>query len=395
LTFKIIIMKKYLLLLFVFCISIGALAQKGKVTIALNFLDQNALDKAKEALEPALTNEKSKDWAKTFYAKGRICQASYQSDNPKFKTLYTNPLEQAYEAYEKAMALDPKGGTKKLLSLNSTYLALANDFINQGIQKYEVKDYEGALKSFDLNIKIATSDIYLGAIDTAVYFNAALAALNGKMYDKSIPYFQKCIDMKYKGVLPYLLMHQAYIAMKDMANAEGILKKVFEIYPDNQEVLLQLVDFYLRNDKMQEAFSYINLAKSKDPNNFSLYWAEGVLFMRQEKYDDAIADMLKSIELKSDHYDTQFNLGVCYYNKAVQMFQKANDIMDVAKYNAAVTEANVVFASAIPYFEKAHSLKPDEIDALKNLKELYYRLRTSKPEYEAKYNEIVKKLEGK
>ena len=43
------------------------------------------------------------------------------------------------------------------------------------------------------------------------------------------------------------------------------------------------------------------------------------------------------------------------------------------------------------HFEKANSLKPDDVDTMRNLKELYFRLRTVKPDYEAKYNEIMKK----
>ena len=135
------------------------------------------------------------------------------------------------------------------------------------------------------------------------------------------------------------------------------------------------------------------MAKSQKENDYTLYWAEGVLYMKQEKYDEAIASLKKSIELKGDEYNTQFNLGVCYYNKAVAMFQKANEIMDVAKYNAAIAEANAVFIQAVPYFEKAAELKKDDPDSLRNLKELYFRLRTVNPEFEAKYNEVVKKLE--
>jgi tetratricopeptide (TPR) repeat protein len=190
-------------------------------------------------------------------------------------------------------------------------------------------------------------------------------------------------------------MYNCYTAMKDMVKAEETLKRVYAAYPDNQDVILQMVDFYMNNNKLDEAFKNLNLAKSKDPNNFSLFWAEGVLYMKQDKYDEAITSLTRSTELKGDQYDTQFNLGVCYYNKAVEMFQKANDIMDAAKYNAAVAEANEVFMKAIPYFEKAYSLKPDDTDSLRNLKELYFRLRTVKPEYETKYNEVMKKLEGK
>lgn len=367
----------------------------GKVTSAISFMDQGALDKAKEALDQAFLNEKSKDNPKTYAAKGKLCQEVFKSENPKFKALYANPLEEAYAAYQKAIELDPKGSIKKQFSLNNTYQLLGNDFITQGVAKFEAQDYEAALKSFEYNIKVASSDVYLGVIDSGIYFNAGLAAYNGKIYDKAIPYFKKCIEMKYETTMPYFLEYQSYMALKDTVNAGETLQGAFKAYPDSQNVILQLVDFYMKNNKLQDAFSYINLAKSKDPNNFSLHWAEGVLFMKQEKYDEAIACLTKSVELKGDLFDTQFNLGVCYYNKAVELFQKTQEIMDVAKYNTALGEANVVFINAIPYFEKANSIRPDDVDALRNLKELYYRLRTVKPEYQAKYDETVKKLEGK
>jgi tetratricopeptide (TPR) repeat protein len=384
-------MKKFLVLIMAVCISLGSKAQLGKVT---SFIDQGALDKAKEALDLAIANPKSANNAKLYAAKGRLCQEAFKSDNPKFKALYADPLEEAYNAYQKAMELDPKGGMKKQFSLNQTYLLLGNDFINQGVKNFEVQNYEAALKSFEFNIKIASSDVYLGVIDSGIYFNAGLAAYNGKLYAKAIPYFKKCTELKYEKTMPYFLEFQSYMAIGDVPNAEATLQSAFKVYPDNQEVILQLVDFYMKNDKLADAFSYINLAKSKDPNNHSLFWAEGVLFMKQEKYDDAIKCLTKSVELKGDLFDTQFNLGVCYYNKAVEMFQKANEIMDATKYNAALGEANIVFVNAIPYFEKANSLKPEDPDALRNLKELYFRLRTVKPEYQAKYDDVMKKLDA-
>jgi tetratricopeptide (TPR) repeat protein len=388
-------MRKYFVLILAICISIGAVAQMGKVTSAISFMDQGALDKAKEALDQAFLNEKSKDNPKTYAAKGKLCQEVFKSENPKFKALYANPLEEAYDAYQKAIELDPKGAMKKQFSLNNTYQLLGNDFISQGVAKFEAKDYAAALKSFEFNIKVASSDVYLGVIDSGIYFNAGLAAYNGNLYAQAIPYFKKCTEMKYENTMPYFLEYQSYMALKDTVNAGETLQAAFKAYPDNQDVILQLVDFYMKNNKLQDAFSYINLAKSKDPNNYSLHWAEGVLYMKQEKYTEAIACLTKSVEIKGDLFDTQFNLGVCYYNKAVELFQKANEIMDATKYNKALEEANAVFISAIPYFEKANSIKPDDVDALRNLKELYFRLRVVKPEYEAKYNETMKKLEGK
>jgi tetratricopeptide (TPR) repeat protein len=388
-------MKKFIMLFLATCISLGAIAQMGKVTSAASFIDQGILDKAKAAMDEALVNEKSKDNPKTWATKGRLCEEVAKTENPKFKTLYATPLEDAYAAYQKALELDPKGGIAKQLKISNTYVLLGNSFINQGAQAFEAKDYERAYNSFEFVIKLASSDLYIGVLDTGIYFNAGLAAYNGKMWDKAIPYFQKCADMKYEGTMPYLLIYQSYMEKNDLVNAELTLKKAFEAFPDDQDVLLNLVDHYLKNDKIDEAFAYIKLAKAKDPNNASLSWAEGVLYMKQEKYDEAIVALTKSVEVNPKLYETQFNLGVCYYNKAVGMFTKANEIMDAAKYSVAVGEANLVFIKAIPYFEKASTIKTDDVDALKNLKELYFRLRTVNPEYEAKYNELLKKLEGK
>jgi tetratricopeptide (TPR) repeat protein len=388
-------MRKFLVLIVAISISIGAKAQMGKVTSALALIESQSLDKAKEALDQALINEKSMTNPKTFLAKGKLCQEVFKSENPKFKALYPNPLDEAYAAYQKALELDPKGNIKKQLSLNQTYLILGNDYITQGAQMFEAQDFAGALKSFERNIEIASSDIYVGLIDSGVFFNAGLSAYNAKLYDKAVPYFVKCTEMKYEGPTPFFLEYQAYMAITDTANAGSTLQRAFKNYPDNQDVLLNLVDFYMKNNKLEDAFSYINLAKSKDPNNYSLHWAESILFMRQEKYDAAIACLNKSIELKGDVYETQFNQGVCYYNKAVELIKEADVIMDAKKYSEAVAAANAVFIQAIPYFEKASVIKKDDVEALRNLKELYFRLRTLKPEYEAKYNEVLKRIEGK
>ena len=54
-------MKKFFLLIAAVSISFGAMAQKGKVTSALSYIDQGILDKAKDAIDQALTNESTNE----------------------------------------------------------------------------------------------------------------------------------------------------------------------------------------------------------------------------------------------------------------------------------------------------------------------------------------------
>jgi tetratricopeptide (TPR) repeat protein len=381
-------MKKFLLLIAVVCVSLGAFAQKGKVTSALTLIEQGSLDKAKEALDQAMIDEKSKDWFNTYFAKGKLCQAVYKSDNPKFKAFYSDPLGEAYNAFEKSIELDPKGGTKKRIIANMIYNSLALDLYNQGGAQFEAKDFVGALKSFETQIQITESDKYAGAIDTGMYYNAGLAASNSGKYQAAIDYFNKCAEMKYMGITPFYQIYESYMGMGDTLKAESILKSLPDKFPGDKSITLQLIDLYIKSGKNDEALKYLQVAKEADPGNFSLYFAEGIIHLNSNKYDDAIVNLAKSIEINPDLYDSQYGLGAAYINKASDMFIQANDIMDVNKYNTAIEQAMTVFAKALPYMEKASQLKPDDVYALRGLKELYYRLKMTD-----KYDAVKAKLD--
>jgi tetratricopeptide (TPR) repeat protein len=341
-----------------------------------------------------LTNESTSSWFNTYFAKGKLCQASYDSKDPKFNAFYADPLQEAYTAYEKAMELDPKGGIKKKIITGMVYNTLAVSLYNQGSTRFEAKDYAGALKSFETQIVITESDKYAGAIDTGMYYNAGLAAVNSAKYPEAIKYFEKCAEMKYLGITPYFQMSEAYLSQGDTVKAESILTGLTAKFPNDKNVTLQLIDLYIKSGKNEEALKYIKVAKEGDPTNYSLYFAGGIIYLNENKYDEAIAELSKSIELKGDLFDTQYGIGAAYINKASDMYTKANEIMDVKKYSDAIDQANTVYLKALPYMEKANELKPDDTFALQNLMQLYYRLKAKDPSYGPKYDAIKAKLDA-
>lgn len=387
-------MKKFFLLITVISISFGALAQRGKVTSALSFIEQGILDKAKENIDEAVLHDKTKDWFNTYFAKGKLCQACFESENEKFKAFYPNPLQDAYAAYEKSMELDPKGTVKKRIITNMIYNSLAVNLYTQGSSRFEAEDYDGALKSFETQIAITESDNYAGSVDTGMYYNAGLAAVNANKHDVAIKYFQKCADMKYMDVTPYFQMSQSYLVLGDTVKAEAILTGLTDLFPDNPNITLNLIDLYIKSNKNEEALKYIGVAKETDPNNSVLFFAAGIIYLNTQRYDEAIVELTRSIELDPDFYDSQYGLGASYINKASDMFLAANEIMDVNDYSKAVDEANAVYAKALPYMEKAYELSPDDIFAMRSLQELYYRLRQKDPSLAPKYDAIKAKLDS-
>jgi len=382
-------MKKFILLIAAVSISFGAMSQKGKVTSALGYIEQGQLDKAKEDIDLALANENTINWPNTYYAKGKLCQASFESENPKFKELYKDPLAEAYEAYEKALELDPKGTIKKKIITGMSYITLANDLFADGSARFEAKDYAGSLKSFETQIKISESDKYAGAIDTGMYYNAGLAAINAGNQNEAIKFFEKCTEMKYLGIQPYYQIYQSYLGLGDSTKAESVLKNLPNIFPGDKTITLQLIDLYIKSNRHEEALKYIKVAKEVDPTNSTLYFAAGIMFLNQSKYDMAIEELTKSIELNPEVYDAQYGLGASYINKAADMFVKANEIMDAKKYSDAIDEANAVYSKALPYMEKAYELNPEDVYSMRSLQELYYRLKQTD-----KYTAIKAKLDA-
>jgi tetratricopeptide (TPR) repeat protein len=337
-------------------------------------------------------DEATISWFNTYFAKGKLCQASYKSDNPTFKAYYADPLGEAYTSFEKAIELDTKGGIKKKIITSMIYNSLAVDLYGQGSAQFEAKDFPGALKSFETQIKITESDKYAGAIDTGMYYNAGLAAVNCSKYNEAIKYFEKCAEMKYLGITPYYQIYEATLGLGDTLKAEKVLKDLPSLFPNDKTITLQLIDLYIKSNKNEEALKYIAVAKEVDPGNYSLYFAGGIIYLNESKYDEAITELTKLIEIKNDLYDTQYGLGAAYINKASDMFVKANEIMDVKKYSEAIDQANLIYSKGLPYMEKALELKPDDVYAMKSLQELYYRLKAKDPSLAPKYDAIKAKL---
>jgi len=80
-------------------------------------------------------------------------------------------LQKAYASYEKAMQLDPKGTVKKKMLTAQFIIHWLLIFIIREVAGFEAKDYAGALQSFQSQIKLTESDVYVGAVDTGMYYN--------------------------------------------------------------------------------------------------------------------------------------------------------------------------------------------------------------------------------
>src|SRR5690242_4279659 len=99
-------MKKALVSLLFTGLCLMAFAQNKNVNSAEDNLKSGELDKAKAAIDEAITNDKTKDKDKTWYVKGQVYAAIAKSD--KYKSLAPDAKEQAFEAFKKCLQINSK-----------------------------------------------------------------------------------------------------------------------------------------------------------------------------------------------------------------------------------------------------------------------------------------------
>lgn len=389
-------MKRIIIFLaFVFAVS-GAFAQKGKVTSAQNLKDTGKLDKALETIESAINSsnpkaEKSIPWPKTWEVRGEIYQAIFQSKDANFSKLNDDPLTVSLDSYKKALELDEKNKFGKSIKIKLTLLT--NDLTNQAVQAFQDEDYNKALQSFEQIIDIQEIDLIQqdspGAIDTVILFNAGLAAYNAENYDKAIKYYSEVAKYGYNGARTYSLIANSYQLNKDTIGALEALKKGFETYPEDNGVLTSLIQIYLDVNRTDEAMKYLEMAIAQDPKNTTYYFAQGSLYEKLKDEANAIKVYTKALDIDSEFFNANYNLGALYYNKGVKQIDIANGIPanENTKYEAELKKADVWFEKALPFMEKCDTLQPNDNMTLESLKNLYYRLKKMD-----EYNVTLEKL---
>ncbi len=389
-------MKKLVVLCTLVALTGMAYAQPG-VSAALAAKDQGKLDKALQIIESAVDasnpkSAKSISAARTWEVRGEIHQAIFQSKDANIKKLSADPLTTAYNSYKKALELDTKGRSANSIKIKLTLLT--NDLTNQAVEAFNKEDYAKALTSFEQILDMEKLPLMKkdnpNLVDTVIIFNAGLAAFNAQKYDKAIQYYGEAAKHGYNGGRSYQLLSKAYLENKDTLSAISALNKGFEAYPNDNGVLVEMINIYINTKKTEEAMKYLALAIEQDPKNASYYFAQGSLYDGMGKQEEAIASYEKAIETNPEFYDAFYNLGALYYNRGVKQIEIANKVPanENARYEAELAKSDEWFAKSLPFMEKCNQLKPDDVYSLESLKNLYYRLKQLD-----KYEEVLKKLQ--
>jgi len=347
------------------------------------------LDTALKSVEKATELEETKNWPKTYYGKGFVYQKIYEN---KKTDIVEDPLFKAFDNYKKAYNM--KEADKVKGSIDAALFKMRKYFINDGVEAFQNKDYDAALHNFEYALKVGEMPVFKKQVDTAIMYNAGLAAQNIKEWDKAAKFYSMAADYGYEGARTYVLLKNAYMEAGDTTKAVESMKEGFKKYPSSKYMVQNLINYYLLTAKQpKKALKYLNRAIEEYPDQAQFYSAKGNIYDETGEKEKAKKFYKKALELDDENFLAAYNLGVIYFNTGVDIVKEANKKKDEEEYKKLKNEADDYFLKAIPYLQKAHELRPDEKQVISTLKTLYYRLRTEKEEYLERYKEMKKKLE--
>ncbi len=384
-------MKKILFVAAAALTAASASAQKANVSAAENAIILQQYDKAKESIDQALENEKTKDYAKTYIVAADVYTRLMSSD--------INNLKKAKEFMLEAERLNKVGNAKgKAIGkftkdLVETYKKLVLTSEQEAANAYNAKNYAASRDAFIFDIWAGSQlPDHQDIADSSIIINVGLASMQAEDWNTGAEYFLKAGRMKVGGAMSFIRAKYCYEQLNDSANIEKSLKEGFETYPEVTDMINTLINYYIQAQKNEEALGYLNDAIKRDPNNAQYFFARGCLM---ERYDSkaAIADYQKAIEISPENFGATYNLGVVYYNEALQKKTAASGERDNVMYNAMINESNETFKKAVPYFIKAAEIAPDKTqkrEVLSNLQRTYYTIQeyTKSQEVKSQIDEL-------
>ena len=344
-------------------------AQTSAVTNAILNQRTGLLDKARADIDKAIVNEKTSTKAKTWFTRGEIYQGMLESPIYSKQLQAGEGLQKAFESFNKTIELDSKTGEfgkQAITKMDNLYGRAFND----AVTSYNAKDYDKAIASYKLASQIKPQDT------TAVLYSA-YASEAKQDFPAAKASYNQLLAMNYKSVTLYSRLFQMAKQENNQSEASKILQQALVAYPTNKGFMLEDLNMSLAGGKGEDALGKINKSIAADPSNSNLYAVRGSMYDQQKKTELAVADYKKAVELDPKNFDAQFNLGVYNYNKAADFYTKASK-MDLKTYQVSGKKAEVegkkFFEAAVPYFERALELQPNDRNTLTSLKKIYFRL---------------------
>ena len=294
------------------------------------------------------------------------------------------------------------------------------DLVNSAIEDNKNENYKSAsIKLYEAYLMNPEKDDNIDYL----YFSAS-SAVNSQDYDTALEYYNKLKEMDYTGIsseyfvtpvdtnieekvseteynlfknskdytnqrigktesrFPEIVKNIAliYVQKGEVDLAISAIKEARAINPDDINLLLSEADLYIKLGDRDKFKELMQIAVQKDPDNAILYYNLGVINAEQGEFDEAKKFYLKSLELNPSYTATYLNLVGLILETEGPIVEEMNKLVtsrkssDLDRYDQLEVKRVNLYRECLPYLEKLIEIDPNNIDAVKTAKNIYYTI---------------------
>ena len=393
-------MRKHLLLIVNILLLVSLSAQKPSLTKAYNFYYDKDYDKAKEQIDLCAADEKLSVKAQTWLYKGNIelllanREYNEKQKDENYQIRYPNAPVEAYDAFQKALELNPKVEALDMMGAQEAPTQLYPYLLVRGVDQLIAKDYTGAettLRKAVESYEMAPPQYPMNG-ELYYYYAYTLESLGKK--DEMMRYYQKAIDDGSQNPYVFGKLIDQYKADNDRANIEKTLAMAKAKNPDNMSVKLLEIDYaYWSGDSVKAKL----LVDQIDPQ--VLKTSDEMVnvanfYIKEKRYEEADRLLSRANRIDPNNFVILYNLGVCNYSFSEYYFNRQNQLAiqqgNKSEIETAKELSERYLASAADYFEQARRLQPNDVNLLNTLRAIYVRQQSPKAD---EIDALIKQLE--
>ena len=393
-------MRKHLLLIVNILLLVSLSAQKPSLTKAYNFYYDKDYDKAKEQIDLCAADEKLSVKTQTWLYKGNIelllanREYNEKQKDENYQIRYPNAPVEAYDAFQKALELNPKVEALDMMGAQEALKQLYPYLLVRGVDQLIAKDYTGAettLRKAVESYEMAPPQYPMNG-ELYYYYAYTLESLGKK--DEMMRYYKKAIDDGSQNPYVFGKLIDQYKADNDRANIEKTLAMAKAKNPDNMSVKLLEIDYaYWSGDsvKAKRLVDQIDpqvLKTSDEMVNVANF------YIKEKRYEEADRLLSRANRIDPNNFVILYNLGVCNYSFSEYYFNRQNQLAiqqgDKTEIETAKELSERYLASAADYFEQARRLQPNDVNLLNTLRAIYVRQQSPKAD---EIDALIKQLE--
>ncbi len=354
----------------------AAVEFQGKYKPALKSQDyelaKKSLITAKGFIDLAIEHPDTKGDQKANYYKGAIYYAAANlaattGDQEFLKTFgeKTEVLNQSCDALKYAFTL----GKKYKSDVEDVAYLAQNGFYQIANAAYNAEEYKSAADAYGWSAKFMSA---IGALDTSAVFNTGFFASKYGDHELAAKSYEMAALAGYRGSMSYALAAGSYRDAGNLEKAKEIVNAGRKLYPNDRDLLLELVNNNLAANDPVAAEAALNDAIAADPKNKQLHYTIGTIYIDLKENEKAEIALNKALEIDPEYMDAQYQLGAHLVSWAADLRTEANNLkLGDAMYDVKLAQSNEIFARAAAPLEKYISKNPNDAPVLKILSQLY------------------------